>query len=760
MQDKKRIQIRVSGIVQGVGFRPFIYRLARRLDLCGFVNNNSNGVLIEVEGNVTKLTEFFESLTFNPPPLAQITALKQQEIPIRGETTFTIIESEQFQQRRTLVSPDIATCPDCLTEIADPGDRRYFYPFTNCTNCGPRYTIIFDIPYDRPKTSMAGFKMCPVCQAEYDDPANRRFHAQPNACPDCGPHLQYLSRASEEKDDNPVISAITALKKGLIVAIKGIGGFHLAVDACNDQAVRTLRRRKKRFEKPLALMVHNEAIARQIVHTDEQLIKHLRSQHRPIVLCKKLEGTPLSPEISPDNAYLGIMLPYSPLHELLFTDPDLQILVMTSANLSEEPICFENDECLARMDEIADSFLLNDRDIYIRCDDSVLQVFNGEPFFIRRSRGYTPRPIILKRSAPAVLAVGGHLKNTVCLTRDKEAILSQHIGDLENIQTMAAFEQSIGHLIRLFEVEPVAVIHDLHPDYLSTRWAAEKCDLPTYPLQHHYAHILSVMAEHGLEDELIGFSLDGTGYGGDGTIWGGEILLCDAHRFERLAHFDYLPMPGGEKAIHEPWRMAVAYLHACFENGIEIASRYFPEKAPFLPLIGEMIAKQINTPLTSSCGRLFDAVAALLNLRTEVAYEGQAAVILEAAALDFNGDLPDIGEFSLNKKNGQRIIEATGIIKKIIFHKDQGTPVPALSRAFHQSLIDLFSRLAVELREVTGIGKIALSGGCFQNLVLLSGLIHQLQRMNFTVYINRMVPPNDGGLSLGQAWWGMHNVRT
>jgi hydrogenase maturation protein HypF len=410
------------------------------------------------------------------------------------------------------------------------------------------------------------------------------------------------------------------------------------------------------------------------------------------------------------------------------------------------------------MKEIADAFLVHNRDIYIRCDDSVCQTFDGISSFIRRSRGYAPRPLLLAKNSEPVLAVGGQLKNTVCLTRENQAFLSQHIGDLENLSTLHAFEHTISHLKRLFEVEPKALIHDLHPGYLSTRWVEENGRLPAFPVQHHYAHILSVMAEHGLEEEIIGISLDGTGYGQDGKIWGGEILRCDGHQFERLAHFDYVPMPGGEMAIREPWRMAVAYLYRCFENGRELAQSFFPSHADALPLIGKMIKKQLNTPLTSSCGRLFDAVAALLDLRTSVVYEGQAAVVLEAAAADYTGLLPDIGEFILIKKNNKRLINADDVIRRIVSLKQEGMPVDGISRAFHQSLINLFSRLAADLREEYALRKIALSGGCFQNRLLFSGLLKKLAEMKFDVYVNRQVPANDGGLCLGQAWWGMLNV--
>ncbi len=759
MSLKNRLQIKVSGIVQGIGFRPYIYRLANRLQLDGFVNNNSNGVLIEIEGNLESTRLFLQALSYQPPPLAQITELQYQQIPLNNDSGFKIHDSRVSEQRTTLISPDIATCVDCLNEMNDPADRRYQYPFINCTNCGPRYTIISDIPYDRPKTSMSGFTMCAECQSEYDNPDDRRFHAQPNACPVCGPTLRYFNRDQTESSSKPIMATISDLKAGQIVAIKGIGGFHLAVDATNNDAVRSLRERKKRFEKPLALMVKDENIARKYAHVSNEEMILLKSLQRPIVLCKKKRRVALSSAISPDNEFFGLILPYAPLHKLLFESGKLDVLVMTSANISEEPICFENDECISRMNHIADGYLMHDREIYIRCDDSVLQFDGKDEVFIRRSRGYSPRPIVLKARGVSVLAVGGQLKNTICLTRDNFAFMSQHIGDLENLQTLQAFEKTIQHIQNLFEIEPELIVHDLHPEYLSTKWAQDTSHIPTAPVQHHYAHILSVMAENGLEEEVLGFSLDGTGYGEDGAIWGGEVLLCNPSTYERLAFFDYVPMPGGERAIKEPWRMAVAYLDQYLNDDGSLASGFFPGRVSQLPILKKMIEKELNTPHTSSCGRLFDAVAALLGLREVVAYEGQAAIMLEAAAHKNNHRVPSLAPFEITKKNDMRVIVPGETIKDIIKFKRQGRDTSEISMAFHTALIDIFVHLAVLLRDERGVKKIALSGGCFQNLLLRSGLSRNLKEKGFDVYTNIEVPPNDGGLALGQAYWGILNNR-
>ena len=753
----KRLLIEVSGIVQGVGFRPYVYRLSKRLHLNGFVKNNSDGVSIEIEGDENSAKQFIEILSNQPPPLAQILNKKVTDIPPTGVPGFHITKSESRQQKNTLISPDIATCDDCLQEMLDPTDRRYLYPFINCTNCGPRYTIISDIPYDRPKTSMTGFSMCRRCQTEYDDPMDRRFHAQPNACPVCGPTLKFIGKDHLETSENSLELLLRALEAGQIAAIKGTGGFHLAADARNQAAIKILRERKHRFEKPLALMVKDIQTISTIAFLNEETIVQLSNLHRPIVLCKKRDNNGIAKEIAPDNDYFGIMLPYSPLHELIFRQGNLDVLVMTSANISEEPICFRDEECITRMNNIADCYLLHNRDIYIRCDDSVMHIFKNKPLFIRRSRGYSPRPVILSRKGTSVLAVGGHLKNTICLTRENFAFLSQHIGDLENLQTLHVFEQAIDHLQTLFAVKPEYIVHDLHPEYVSTKWVEEEATVPHQSIQHHYAHILSVMAEYGIEKDIIGIALDGAGFGEDRAIWGGEVLLCDLHSYQRLAYFDYLPMPGGEKAILEPWRMAVSYLLKYFDNGSGLAVSLFGEKPFPIKIIEQMIEKGLNAPLTSSCGRLFDAVAAILGLRTIVAYEGQAAIILESIAEKTASDFLDIGKINIVLENDHWILNPNEILHNIVKYKIDGKPLAKISQAFHEALIDAFIRVADILREQKGTDLIALSGGCFQNIRLLTGLYQQLEERGFRVFTNKEVPVNDGGISLGQAYWGMHN---
>ena len=754
---QKRFLIEVSGIVQGVGFRPYVFRLSKRLQLSGFVKNNSDGVSIEIEGDENSANQFIDILSNQPPPLAQILNKKVTDIPPTREPGFHITKSDSRQKKNTLISPDIATCEDCLQEMRDPTDRRYLYPFINCTNCGPRYTIISDIPYDRSKTSMAGFSLCPRCQTEYDDPMDRRFHAQPNACSVCGPTLKFIGEDHLETSENPLELLLKALKEGQIAAIKGVGGFHLAADARNQAAVKVLRERKHRFEKPLALMVKDIQTISTIAFLNEETIIQLSNLHRPIVLCKKRDSNGIAGEIAPDNDYFGIMLPYSPLHEMIFQQGNLDVLVMTSANISEEPICFEDTECITRMKNIADCYLLHNRDIYIRCDDSVMHIFKNKPFFIRRSRGYGPRPVILSREGISVLAVGGHLKNTVCLTRENLAFLSQHIGDLENLQTLHVFEQTIDHLQTLFEVKPEYIVHDLHPEYMSTKWVEEETTVPHRSIQHHYAHILSVMAEFGIEKDIIGIALDGAGFGEDRAIWGGEVLLCNLHTYKRLAYFDYLPMPGGEKSIIEPWRMAVSYLLKYFENGSDLAVSFFGNKSFSINIIEQMIEKRLNTPMTSSCGRLFDAVAAILGLRTTVAYEGQAAVILESIAEKTTSDFLNIGKIEIVPENGHWILDPNEIMHNIVKYKINGKPLANISRAFHNALIDVFLRLVHILREQIDTDVIALSGGCFQNMRLLTGLYQQLEQRGFRVFTNKEVPVNDGGISLGQAYWGMHN---
>ncbi|MFQ5821847.1 MAG: carbamoyltransferase HypF, partial [Candidatus Heimdallarchaeota archaeon] len=638
----RRERIQINGIVQGVGFRPFVYRLAHECGLIGFVNNNSDGVLIEVEGAPEKVEVFGQRLQEEAPPLARIVDLYLEEINPVGEGEFTIKTSQHDAPPITLISPDISICEDCLRELFDPADRRYRYPFINCTNCGPRYTIVHGIPYDRPLTSMRVFPMCTQCSFEYHDPANRRFHAQPNACPKCGPKLSLYDRTGKEIAACDPISEVTSrLTAGKIVAIRGIGGFHLAVDAKNDAAVQELRRRKDRAEKPLAMMAPDLPCIKKFCFVSTQEAEALQHQTRPIVLLRARPNHKIAPSVAPNNRYLGFMLPYTPLHYLLLRG-NFDALVMTSGNFSDEPIAIGNQEALERLAPLADYFLLHDREILQRCDDSIVRLGADEIRSIRRSRGYVPMPVFL--SSPTrkrILACGGELKNTIALSRENTVFFSQHIGDLDNPAAMAFFENSIAHLQKILEITQEVIAYDLHPEYLSTKWVLQQEGLPKIGVQHHHAHLVSVMAENGVDETTIGIILDGTGYGTDGTIWGGEVLVGDAHSFKRFAWLEPVAMPGGAAAIRQPWRMAVSYLFATYGNGLLEFDLPFMQhlNREQITIILQMIKQGLNTPVTSSCGRVFDAVAAMLNIRQEINYEAQAAIELEMtideAVIDF-----------------------------------------------------------------------------------------------------------------------------
>ena len=639
----QRRRVRVRGIVQGVGFRPTVYRLAAERGLAGWVLNDAEGVVIELEGAAAAIEDFLDALRRHPPPLAEITAVETAPAPVTGETGFRIAPSGGGE-RAALVSPDMAVCADCLRELLDPADRRYRYPFINCTNCGPRYSIIIDIPYDRPNTTMRGFTMCARCRAEYDDPANRRFHAQPNACPVCGPQLELRDASGlPVAAADPVRAVRDALLAGRLVALKGLTGFHLACDARNDDAVRELRRRKGRDQKALAMMAGSIAAIERRARVDEADRALLESIQRPIVLVRKRPGHDLTALVAPKSPFFGFMLPYAPIHYLLFED-ELPPMVMTSGNLSEEPICREDAEALARLAGIADLYLLHNRPIQTVCDDSVTMAQRGRPLMLRRGRGYAPRPLALPAESPEpVLAVGPELKNDVCLVRGAEAFVSQHIGDLKNALAAGYFEATIEKLQRLLEVRPRVIAHDLHPAYLSTRYArrlAESGAVRLIGVQHHHAHIASVMAERGLDGEVLGLAMDGTGYGPDGTVWGGEVLRASPAEFVRLGHLAYAALPGGDAAIEHPVRTAWAYLVQAF--GPEEAERHrvghlAAAASPELHLWADMIARRLNAPRACGLGRLFDAVSVLVGACADATYEGQAAVELEAAA----GIMPD-----------------------------------------------------------------------------------------------------------------------
>lgn len=752
-QDFVRHRIQVHGIVQGVGFRPFVYNLAIKNGLTGFVTNDSNGVEIQIEGDSNAVTAFLQHLKSDPPPLAIITNMTVDHLNPENDQVFQIIPSRRGSNITTLISPDVAVCPDCLSELFDPTDRRFQYPFINCTNCGPRYTIIESIPYDRPFTSMRKFKMCPECQAEYDNPSDRRFHAQPNACPVCGPHIRLTDGAGNPMTGHSEITTVVDnLRAGRIVAIKGLGGFHLAVNANDPVAVDRLRKRKIREAKPLAVMFPYLEIARLYVTINPDEAELLTSYQSPIVLCKKSGSYQVAESVAPGNARLGVMLPYTPLHHLIMHEFDGP-LVMTSANLSDEPICIDNDEALKRLVNIADLFLLHNRDIYLRSDDSVFIHTHGKNRPVRRSRGFVPRPVFLEEAGAAVLAVGGELKNTICLTTQDRAFMSQHIGDIENLESYQFFLKTIEHLVRVLQIKPELIVHDLHPDYFTTQWA-QKQDLPTRAVQHHHAHLAACMAEHGLDEPVIGLIADGTGYGPDGTIWGGEILVGDYTRFERFGHLENMMLPGGDAAIKAPWRTAIAYLYQSFA-GEELPTELI-RRWDYEPII-EMIATTTHAPNTSSMGRLFDAVAALSGICPEIRYEGQAAIELMQACTSI--DVPPF-TFGIKSEGTDKIMCVRPLIRDVAFALTDGTGLTEISNRFHRTIIEWFVKSAKLARHSSGLDKVILSGGVFQNAILLEGLIPVLERNKFQVFAHEQVPTNDGGLALGQAMIGRKYLET
>ncbi|MGD9209678.1 MAG: carbamoyltransferase HypF, partial [Desulfobacteraceae bacterium] len=659
-------------------------------------------------------------------------------------------------ERSALISPDVSICNDCKDEIFDPKNRRFRYPFTNCTNCGPRYTIIHDIPYDRPKTAMAAFKMCSLCKAEYNDPTNRRFHAQPNACPTCGPQLTLCSNDKQSIiTEDPIKTTADLLKEGHIVAIKGLGGFHLAVDATLPSAVSRLRSRKRREEKPLAMMSLGLEEIGTYAHLTSENKQLLTGIQRPIVLLIKKKTNAIASQVAPGNHYFGVMLPYTPLHYLLLSE-GFTALVMTSANLSEEPIAIDNDEAFERLNQIADFFLIHNRDIYLRSDDSIVRHILDAPRFIRRSRGYVPIPIYLSNPLPPILACGAELKNTICLTKDKNAFISQHIGDLENLATENFLRLTVNHLKQILDIHPEAIACDQHPDYLSTRYAKEQTDVPLIQVQHHHAHIAACMAENRIEGPVIGLAFDGTGFGPDHTIWGGEVLITEYTNFKRVAHLAQVPMPGSTMAIKEPWRMAISHLLTYFKNSP------LPSDLPLFKIIENkkvatvisMVRKDINCPVTSSLGRLFDAIAALLGLRYEVAFEGQAAMELEMIA---DKMITDRYELPVTQVDPIQINTAP-LIAQIVEDIYKGLSPAVISAKFHQSLSSGFTQVCERLRKENKINKVVLSGGVFQNAILLEKLSKNLIRQNFDVYMHRLVPTNDGGISLGQAVVAGHRL--
>lgn len=796
-------RIEVSGVVQGVGFRPFVYSLARKRDLTGWVNNTARGVTIVIEGDAETVAAFGDDVWRLAPPMAVVSAVSSETIAPEGFDGFEIRESDASGDL-TLVSPDIATCPECLAEVRDPSDRRHGYPFTNCTNCGPRFTIIESLPYDRPATSMRAFPMCPECGAEYADPSDRRFHAQPNACPVCGPRLflNVTGRApsgwdwdrSQETDPRPhrdharesrrtadiLQAAAMILLGGDVLAIKGLGGFHVACDATNEAAVTTLRSRKRRQGKPLAIMVPDLAAARALCHVNAEESALLEGPKRPIVLLalrgadggtasapiasagrdrNGLDrsaslgdevGLALAPSVAPGLAELGVMLPYTPLHHLLLAAVGGRPLVMTSGNLSDEPISIDNGEALKRLAPIADAFLLHDRPILQRYDDSVVRVVRGTTELVRRSRGFAPFPLKLPFSVNEhILAVGPEQKNTFCLAREEHAFVSQHIGDMENADTLEAWEATLALYKAMFRVRPSLVAYDLHPEYLTSKYALA-LGLPAIGVQHHHAHIASVTAEHGISEPVVGLAFDGTGYGSDGTIWGGEVLLADWAGFERVAHLRPVPMPGGAAAIRRPARMAFGLLYGVDRGlfahpGASIIQRSLTNEEH--ATLSAMVSRGLNSPLSSSMGRLFDAVAALVGVRSDALYEGQAAIELEALA-----DPAEPGAYRFDLTNGSpAIIDPEPVVRAILDDLATGTLVPAISARFHRAVIDVSVEVAVRTCAAARVRHVACAGGVFMNRLVLGGVVAGLEAAGLVPLVHRDLPMNDGAVSYGQS---------
>ena len=750
----QRVRIHVEGVVQGVGFRPYVHRLASELLLDGFVRNDEHGVVIEAEGLPDAIEALLARLPAEVPPLAAVDGVTQEVVPARGEPGFVIAGSTGAGSPDALISPDTATCDDCLRELLDPADRRYRYPFINCTNCGPRFTIVRGVPYDRPLTTMAGFEMCTRCAAEYHDPSDRRFHAQPNACPDCGPQLRgsdplthdeadfpRSTAVSDVRGSDPLTRAVAALRAGRIVAVKGIGGFHLACLAADEHAVERLRARKHREEKPFALMAGDLDAARELVELDDIAAALLRGRDRPIVLAPRRPGARVAAAVAPRSADLGVMLPYSPLHHLLLADV-AEPLVMTSGNVSDEPIAFEDEDAAARLADIADVFLLHDRPIETRTDDSVLRVARGRPLPLRRSRGAVPSMLTLPVASPRhVLACGAELKSTFCLVRGRRAWISHHIGDLKNAETLASFAEGVAHFERLFAVAPEVVAHDLHPDYLSTTYATVRPDVELVAVQHHHAHLAAALAEHEETGPAVGAIFDGAGLGTDGTVWGGELLVGDLLDCERTGHLWPVRLPGGDAAAREPWRMACAWLMAAEYRVTRPIGGIDPQR---WHAVERLVETGIGSPMTTSAGRLFDAVAALCGIRTQVTYEGQAAMELEAAC--------DPGErraYPVPVVAG--VLDVREMIHEVARDTARGVTAGAIATRFHNGLADATADACMAVAAERALGVVVLSGGVFQNRRLLERTAARLERRDLRVLVPERVPPNDGGIAFGQA---------
>ncbi len=764
----ERRHIHVDGVVQGVGFRPFIYGLATRHALVGWVLNSSSGVDIEVQGTPEALDAFQAAISAEAPRLARIDRVAATPVPLDGGEDAFVIRHSEADMGTSLVSPDVATCPDCLAEVFDPDDRRYRYPFTNCTNCGPRYTIIEAMPYDRPMTTMRRFQMCPDCRAEYDDPLNRRFHAQPNACPICGPRVELVAgddvlAGIEDVAGDEIGRVAALLRRGYIVAIRGLGGFHLACDATDAGAVARLRARKARPDKPFAVMMASpeEVRAHCTVTADEEAL--LTGASAPVVLLYRRPESSVAANVAPDNPMLGVLLPYTPLHHILLRDAG-RPLVMTSGNLSDMPIITGNAEAQEKLGHIADAFLLHNRPIHMRCDDAVWWVdrFAGEEDAarqpLRRSRGDAPYPVRLPWQAPKhILATGAEMKNTLCLLRGGDAFLSQHIGEVDSLEALDYFRQTLDHLSGLFKVEPEVIAHDMHPAYLTTRLARELAaerGLPLIAVQHHHAHIAACLAEHGRTGPVIGIALDGTGYGMDGAIWGGEILAADVRDFERVAHLEYLPLPGGEAAIRRPYRIAWGYLLVTQGDipDLPTLSRFPAQERA---VVARQVERGLNAPLTSSCGRLFDAVSALLGVCPVTTFEAQAAIALELAAREADLSQAQALPFAVDEEGVIRVGE---MLAALVEGLEVGRAVSALAADFHVTVAGMMTRAAGRARAQSGLETVALSGGVFQNRLILRMTRDALRQAGFEVLTHRQAPANDGGLSLGQAVIALHRL--
>jgi hydrogenase maturation protein HypF len=737
----KNVLINIQGTVQGVGFRPFVYRLAHELNIKGWIINSSAGVEIEAEGDENDVENFLIRLKNEKPVNSTINDFKYINSDIKNFTKFEIKESNNSTIKSALILPDLATCPDCLNEIFNPKERRYLYPFTNCTNCGPRFSIIESIPYDRANTTMKEFKMCDDCRREYENPMDRRFHAEPIACPKCGPQIKLYNANKELIAGNEVIKkAAELILDGKIIALKGLGGYQLIIDARNNRAVKRLRERKHREEKPFALMFPSLEMIKECCEVSEEEENLLLSVQSPIVLLKKKENSSIAEDISKENNYCGVMLPYTPLHHILMKEINIPI-VATSGNISDEPICITNEDAFVKLNGIADYFLVHNRKIVRQVDDSVVRVIKNKPFMIRRARGYAPYPVILNEEVPPTIAVGSQLKSTVAISNGKNVIISQHVGDLDSKEAFNAFKKIISDFKNLYDINPEYIISDLHPDYVSTKFAQDT-GLKLIQVQHHYAHILSCIAENNIEGEVLGISWDGTGYGTDGNIWGGEFLKVNKDKFERFAHFDYFPLPGGEKAIKEVWRIGASLLYAATKDKELVKSHY---KDYDVEVILNLLDKKINSPLTSSVGRLFDGIASLINLKQNTSFEGQAAMDLENI---LSGTLTDDSyKFKIIKaEENNYIVDWRKVVLDIINDFTKNISRQNVSAKFHNALTDVI----IDVSKISGIKQIVLSGGCFQNKYLIERTIDRLIEEGFKVFWQSEIPTNDAGISLGQ----------